>query len=127
MVNSRLQDLAVPNVCSSGSVVVKHRFLPFFYTAKKIPPKQDVTKLFFDTFEISSSDENHINALHNIVILPSELILSALYAQINVLKKYNVIATKETFKGSSLDETTKDNNLSMVSLLHSFRTKTSEA
>ena len=84
-------------------------------------------KLFFDIFEILSRNENHINALHNIVILPSALILSALYAQINVLRKYNVIATKDTFNGSSFDETTKFKSLLMVLLLHSLRTNTSEA
>ena len=83
MINSRRQDLAVPNVCSSGLVAVNRKFFTFFCTAKKTPPKQDVMKLFFDIFEIPSSDENHINALHIIVILSSELIWSTLYAQIN--------------------------------------------
>lgn len=68
-VNSLLDVLVVPNVCSRGSVVVRRRFLNIF-AWKETPPKYAVIKLCCDLSFIPPKKANYINELHYILTLP---------------------------------------------------------
>ena len=75
IINCLLQLLAIPNMCSIGSVVV-HKFCTLLCITRNTPPTHAVQKLFNDFSCISFNEENHIKELRSIVILSSEQMLS---------------------------------------------------